>query len=1170
MPLLAIRHMVPTDFPFLRDDPEHVAGSLARYADQVPSHLRDEVRAAVARFGLATGDGPDEPGTPVALTAAQQRLWFLNQLDPGNPVQHVATCLRLRGRLGRQAVARGVQALVARHPLLRLTLAERDGEPVAVVAAAADARVPLIDLTGVAPADREAAAERRVRGEVRRPFDLRRGPLLRGTLVRLGDDDHRLVLTAHRLAADARSLDELCLELGELYGATASRVAADAAMPWVAAGAADAAVSAVAADVPAQVEYWIRRLAGAPTALTLPTDRPRPAAQSYRGAVHRFSLPASLVRDVRSLTGGPLLPALLATFGAVLARHSGQPEVLVGTGVDTRGRRSDVVGPYTNTVVVRATASDGVAFRELLGRVRADLAAATAHGQAPFEHVVEALRVPRSMDRSPLFQAQVTVRESAPQLPVLPDLAVSRMPVDTGAVAVDLALTAEPATGGEHAAPGDLHLALEYSTDLFDASTAGRLAGHLATLLHAAAADPDRPVDELPLLTPAERATLLVDWQGPAVALPEPASAGALLDRWADSDATAVVGPDGRLTYREMHRRANQLAHVLRAWGAGPDVPVGLCVERSAAMVVAMLGVWRAGAAYVPLDPAFPAERLRLMLADSAATVVVTNRPARERAAQVLAEAAGLICLDEDADVLAAQPEQPPAVTPGGDDLAYVIYTSGSTGRPKGVEVPHRAVANLLVSFGEALGLAPDDRWLAVTTLSFDIALLELVLPLTRGARVVVAGAAEVADAEALRARAVASGASVMQATPTTWRLLLAAGGVPETIRHRLCGGEAVPRDLADALHPAAGGPRAGAVWNVYGPTETTVWSAAGRVAPSPAPIVLGPPIANTGLYVLDRHGQPVPAGVTGELHIGGAGLARGYRNRAELTAQRFAPARFPEAGGARLYATGDLARWRADGRLDFLGRADDQVKVRGFRVELGDVEAALRRHEDIADAAAGVWTGEDGDARLVAYAVPRTPGMDPWPDVQRRLREILPDYLVPATLVLLDALPLTPNGKVDRRALPAPTWQARAGAHPAGRVPSDPVERAVAAIWQEVLGVAEVGADDDFFDLGGHSLLGARLLARLRAYFHTDVPIRSLFEAPTVAGMARVLERLEPAPGQIRAIVALREEIDAMSPDDVEVLLDREPQRESPFVRDCETPLRFVPRAHGLTRRSP
>ncbi|HEU4425685.1 MAG TPA: condensation domain-containing protein, partial [Pilimelia sp.] len=661
VPLLAIRHMVPTDFPFLRDDPEHVAGYLARYADQVPSHLRDEVRAAVARFGLATGDGPDEPGTPVALTAAQQRLWFLNQLDPGNPVQHVATCLRLRGRLGRQAVARGVQALVARHPLLRLTLAERDGEPVAVVAAAADARVPLIDLTGLPPADREAAAERRIRGEVRRPFDLRRGPLLRGTLVRLGDDDHRLVLTAHRLAADARSLDELCLELGELYGATAPRVAADAAVPGVAADAADAAVPWVAADVPAQVEYWVRRLAGAPTALTLPTDRPRPAAQSYRGAVHRFTLPASLIRDVRSLTGGSLLPALLAAFGAVLARHSGQPEVLVGTGVDTRGRRSDVVGPYTNTVVVRATAGDGGSFRELLGRVRADLAAATAHGQAPFEHVVEALRVPRSMDRSPLFQAQVTVRESAPQLPVLPDLAVWRMPVDTGAVAVDLALTAEPATASEHAAPGDLHLVLEYSTDLFDASTAGRLAGHLATLLYAAAADPDRPVDELPLLTPAERATLLVDWQGPAVTLPEPASAGALLDRWADSDATAVVGPDGRLTYRELHRRANQLAHVLRAWGAGPDVPVGLCIERSAAMVVAMLGVWRAGAAYVPLDPAFPAERLRLMLADSAATVVVTNRPARERAAPVLAEAAGLICLDEDADVLAAQPEQPPA-----------------------------------------------------------------------------------------------------------------------------------------------------------------------------------------------------------------------------------------------------------------------------------------------------------------------------------------------------------------------------------------------------------------------------------------------------------------------------------------------------------------------------
>ncbi|GAA0820311.1 non-ribosomal peptide synthetase [Streptosporangium amethystogenes subsp. fukuiense] len=593
-------------------------------------------------------------------------------------------------------------------------------------------------------------------------------------------------------------------------------------------------------------------------------------------------------------------------------------------------------------------------------------------------------------------------------------------------------------------------------------------------------------------------------------------------------DAVAVSGQGGELTYRELHRRVDDLAALLREWGVGPEVPVGLCMERTTGMVVAVLAVWAAGGAYVPLDPAFPEDRLRLMREDAGIGLVLTQAGVDRR---LLAGVPRILVLAPDGTAPTARRGTPRG--PRGD-LAYVMYTSGSTGRPKGVEVPRRAVQNLLGAFAERLKLTPEDRWLAVTTLSFDISVLELLLPLACGARVVVASASQAADGRELRALAVAERITALQATPATWRILLEAGGVPETIRTRLCGGEALPRDLADAL--LAPGT---SLWNVYGPTETTVWSTAGIVAPAPARVVLGEPISETSLYILADDGLPVADGEAGELHIGGAGVARGYRGMPALTAARFLPDPFAAGSGTRMYATGDLVRRTPDGRLEYLGRADGQVKVRGFRIELEEIETVLRSVEWVRQAAVGVHRGADGLPTLVAYLA-GTEGAAPegaWEALRTRLGASLPEYMVPAHLVTLDALPLTPNGKLDRAALPAPD-RARASTTPY-RAPSSAAEDELAAMWEEVLGIERpVGVDDDFFELGGHSLTAAQIIARVWSRFGVAVPLVAFFEHPTVAGLARQLDRLDDDLDLVE-IAALRERLDGLGAEELAALFD-------------------------------
>ncbi|MDQ2586615.1 non-ribosomal peptide synthetase [Saccharothrix yanglingensis] len=1063
------------------------------------------------------------------LSFGQQRLWFLDRFAPGSAVYNVPIALRLRGALDRAALRRALDVLVERHAALRTTFPDSGGEPVQLVAPTGTAALTVHDLSGddlsgddlsgddlsgddLSDGARDAAAQRFAdeRGGI--GFDLHRGPLFAASLGRFADDDHVLVLNLHHICSDAWSLSVLLDELGTAYDAALAGREPD--LPALRLQYPDFAVwqrDRMADDVVAEhLDHWARHLDGAPELLTLPTDRPRPPVVTYRGALHCAHVPAGPLEDVARAHGVTTFMVLLAAFAARLGRLAGQDDVVVGTPVAGRSHPDleRLIGFFVNTLPLRVHVGGDPTFTELLARVRESAVDGLAHADLPFERLVEHISPQRSTGHAPIHQAQLIFTNTPPLVLEMTGLRVSPLMPDPKVSKFDLTVAADQ-QGDE------LALVVEYNTDLFDADTVARFTDRLVALLTAAAEHPDKRIGELDGLTGVQRWQVLEGHNATDLPLPPAATALDLVG----GRGTAVSGVGGALTHEQLAARAEQVAALLRSHGAGLGSVVALCLPRTPDLVAAVLGVWKAGAAYVPLDPGWPADRLALMLADSGATVLVTDRafPAYGGTAVGLA----------DADAFPTTPTTSPAC---GEDLAYVIYTSGSTGTPKGVEVPHRAVVNLLVSFRQLFALGPEDRLAAVTTLSFDISVLELLLPLAAGAEVLVVPAETAGDGAALRSLLVEREVTAVQATPATWRLLHAAGGVPAGVVTRICGGEALPRDLADDLLSDDA-----LLWNAYGPTETTVWSSAGLVEPSPAPVVLGPPIGNTRLYVLGPALEPVPPGVVGELHIGGSGVARGYRARPALTASRFVPDPFSREPGRRLYATGDLVRHREDGTLEFLGRTDHQVKVRGFRIELGEVEAALVACDGVREAVV-----LPVDERLVAYLVVDDPSVEgtpvdgTWARVRARLAERLPDYMLPATAVLLDAFPLTPNGKTDRKALPPPVWGAGGERVP----PRDAVERVLADVWAEVLGVPEVGVHDDFFALGGHSLLAAKVLARVRGAFSVSVPIGRMFTAPTVAGLAAALVSLEDEPGRVTAVAELRVQLAGMSAEEVEAML--------------------------------
>jgi amino acid adenylation domain-containing protein len=932
---------------------------------------------------------------PLPLSYAQGRLWFLHRLDPGSPAYNMPGLMRIDDPAGIEAA---LAAIVARHEALRTTFPEIDGEPYQRIAPPAPVRLPIVDLSALPDPEREMRQV--VDREAQRPFDLSRGPLMRVFLA-----GNHLFANLHHSIADGWSQEILLREL--LHGEP---------LPPLPIQYADYAVweRSQTEVLAAQLEWWKRELSGELPPLDLPLDRPRPQQQRHRGAGLPVRFPA--MRWPRPPGTTPFM-VLLAALQALLHRLSGQDDIRVGAPVANRQwiETESLIGLFANTVVLRTRFKDPLSLSALIERVKEIVLGVFPHQDLPFGRLVEELQPVRDPSRTPLFQAMLSVQ---------PSLSVEEIGTGTAKLELTLSVRREEDSGW-----------IEYDTDLFDRTTVSRWAACFLSLL---AADPDTPIADLSLLQPAEQAQILIEWNDTASAIPD-VCVHHLFEAQArrTPNAIAITAGAQNLTYQELDGRADDFAR-----GLEPRIGVALHAGRSIDMVVSLLGILKAGAFYVPLDPSYPEERLKWMM-----------------------EAVGM----------------------RGEGLIYTIFTSGSTGRPKGVQVPHRALVNFLLSMAERPGLKPGDTLLAVTTLSFDIAALELLLPLIVGARVAIADRDTAADGARLAAEIERVGATVLQATPATWRMLIDSGwtGSPSLIA--LCGGEALPRELARDLLQ-----RTAAVWNLYGPTETTVWSAIHRVEDAERAIPIGRPIANTTIHLVDRDFELVPIGVPGELLIGGAGVARGYAGRPDLTAERF----LPGPDGARLYRTGDLARRLADGNLEILGRIDHQVKVRGFRIELEEVEAALEACPGVSRAVAAAR-----DGRLVAWVVGRYSQEVAGPELARRL----PAFMIPSRIAVVDSLPLTPNGKVDRRALPDPKPITAAGEPPAG-----PIEEAVAEIWRRVLEIdleMGVGRDQSFFELGGHSLLAARVISRINEAFGIHLPLRAMFEAPTVAGLAKLLD---------------------------------------------------------------
>ncbi|HVR97698.1 MAG TPA: amino acid adenylation domain-containing protein, partial [Thermoanaerobaculia bacterium] len=1004
--------------------------------------------ASRAEQGLAAPPVVPVPRTGTLVCSfAQQRLWVLDKLMPESPAYHLPAAVRFQGTLDVPVLERALGELVRRHESLRTTFALADAKPVQVIAPAEPDTVlalPPVDLT-LFPYP-EAEAWRRLVDESVRPFDLEKGPLLRAVLYRTAPDYHLLLVTVHHIVSDGTSIQIFLSELVTLYGAFSRGEGSPlASLPLQYADFAAWQRAWLHGEVlEKQIGYWRQQLDGAPAVLELPTDRPRPAVQSAHGARHYFALPDGLSSGVAALgkrQGTTLFMTLLAAFDVLLSRWSGQEDVLAGWPIAGRDRAGldGLIGFFANMLVLRADLAGEPSFHQLLGRVREAALGAYTHGDLPFEQLVEELQPERHLSHNPIFQVFFVLHHvpDAPAGPGLPGLSLSFPSIDNRTARLDLSLSL---TDGRDGLAGFL----EYNTDLFDGASIERMAGHLVELMIGAVTDPDAAVAALPMLSFEERRQLVEGWNETRAALPAEPTVHALIEAQAarTPEAFALTFETEDLTYAQLNARANRVAHALRRRGAGPGTLVGIFLERSADMVAALLGVLKSGAAYVPLDPTYPPDRIAYVVEDSGAAILLTEERIRwdlpdvgEAEIVEIGKIEGLSAVDTH------DPE--PLAGPG--DLAYVIYTSGSTGRPKGVEVRHGGVVNFLASMARQPGITADDALVAVTTISFDIAGLELYLPLMVGARIALASRETAIDGAALIG--LLDGATVMQATPATWRLLLAAGWDGNPALKALCGGEALPGDLARELAE-----RVESLWNVYGPTETTIWSAVRPVATGyegNTAVPVGRPIANTSIHLLDPRFEPVPVGVVGELYIGGDGLARGYLRRPSLTAERFLPDPFAWDTGTRIYRTGDLARRLPDGEVEFIGRADHQVKVRGYRIELGEIEAALAEHPAVAQAVVVVRPDAAGIAQLVAYLVQAEGKAASVGNLRASLRESLPEYMIPSTFVTLSAFPLTPNGKVDRKSLPAPGSE-RPELERELVAPRTPVEEGIAAIWAE------------------------------------------------------------------------------------------------------------------------
>ena len=1054
--------------------------------------------------GLARGEAVSFP-----LSFAQQRLWFLDQLSPGNSAYNVPLVLRLSGRLNEQALELALGLLIDRHESLRTTFLEDGGEAVQIVQLVASpyrlAVLDLIERTGS-----ESSALARAREEADRPFDLTKGPLFRTLLIRQAEEEHLLVLTLHHIVADAWSLRVLRRDLAELYGALAA--AREPELPELPVHYGDFAVWQrewfQGERLEEALAQWREELRDAPGLLDLPFDRPRPAEQSDRGANCRAVVGRGLVGHLEAVSqaeGATLFMTLLAAFSVLLSRYSAQDDVVVGTPIANRNRveLEELIGFFANTLALRVDLGGRPTFRELLRRTRETALRAYSTQDLPFEKLVAEMNPERSLSHSPLFQVLFQFHEAGRDVHELPGLTASRVELDRGHAKFDLALTLTKSGDG-------LRASFEYSTDLFDESTVERLLANFEMILQGIAADPDRAIDDLEILSAEERIQL---------------------ERWNDTrrrrqeferpvhllfeeqvlrtpNAVSIEMGSRSLSYAELNARANSLALRLREAGVGPDVPVAICVERSIELPVAVLAVLKAGGAYAPLDPSYPAERLRFMLDETAAPVLITQTGLMEH----LPEHHAQVIHIEGGPMDNTRAEETNLAPIGGlDDLAYILFTSGSTGRPKGVAMPHATLSNMLAWQRDDFSSSPTARTLQFASLSFDVAFQELFSTWISGGTLILVDEQTRRDPEALLTLLSAQNVERLFVPFVALEQLadasLELGIVPRSLREVITAGEAL--QVTSSIREFFARLPGCTLQNQYGPTEShvvTAFTLEGAPERWPDRPPIGRPIANARVRILDERGRLAPVGVPGELHIGGDVLARGYLGRLELTEERFVRDRFASDGG-RLYRTGDRARVHADGNIEFLGRLDHQVKIRGYRIEPGEIESALNGREDIRQAVVVAREDTPGNRRLVAYIVPREPAEPTPTELKGFLRLTLPEFMVPSAFVTLATLPLGPTGKVDRRALPAP---GRSETTDEGLVlPRDEVESALAGIWQELLGLeTEIGVRDDFFELGGHSLLSVQLMALIEEGFGARLPLATLFDSATIEALAeRVVE---------------------------------------------------------------
>jgi len=1031
------------------------------------------------------------------VSSAQQRMWILYQIEPGASVYNIAARFWLRGRLDLDLFDRSIAEIVRRHESLRTFFETRDDQPLQLVAPDLLVKSELIDLRDHPPETRHAEAKKIAQAEAHRRFVLEELPLFRVKLLRTDEEEYVFLWTIHHIIADGWSIGVIIKELGAIYDAFAK--GQPSPLPELPIQYPDFTIWQqewfASEDFKSKLTYCKDRLSGPLAEINLPTDRPRLAIPTLSSSIATVLLPRKLFEDMEHLCrkeGITLFMLLLAAYKTLLWRYTGEKDVVVGSPTANRGRVDveSLIGFFVNTLVLRTEVDGSSSFREFLGKISETCLGAFAHQEVPFEKIVEELRPARAVNRNPLFQTIFYYHKDFVRPLGFGGVNLTSMPSESPGAMFDLNFYVIERSEG-------LRANIDFSTDLFDVSTIQRMLGHFQSILESAVANPGIALRDIPMLTPVEQKELSETWNQTERNYPKTSSIHQLFEEQVarHGNKTAVESAGRKLTYAELNRMADRLAAQLRERGVKRGDLVGVCLERSVEMVAGVLGILKSGAAYVPMDPAFPTERLGYMVEDAHMPVIVTQESLVKHLPPHQAQVVLIDGRIPDASVTTLPPVS------GGEDRAYVIFTSGSTGRPKGVQIPHRAVINFLNSMRREPGMVPDDVVVSVTTLSFDIAGLEIFLPLTTGATVVVASRETVTDSRLLSEELQRTRATLMQATPATWWMLLESGWKGNSELKGLIGGEAVPRDLVNKLVPLCA-----SLWNMYGPTETTIWSTVGRLTAADGGVSIGKPIDNTQVYIVSPGLQLQPVGVAGELLIGGEGVAIGYLDRPELTAEKFIPATFGGNPGARLYRTGDLARWRADGTLECLGRMDHQVKIRGFRIEPGEIEAVLSRHPAVRQNAVIVREDIPGEKRLVGYVIPSAGKTPEPPELRAYLQSSLPDYMVPATFVVMEQLPLTPNGKINHRALPAPSLGGTNAAINGAAGPSNPTEIKLLVTFERVLNVPVKSVRDSFFDLGGHSLLAVKLMNAIEREFGKRLPLARLFDAPTVEKLAAVI----------------------------------------------------------------